>query len=350
METKLFLEREDLFDHYVAAHPRGDVLQTTAWGRVKQSTGWESFPLGVMDRGRLQAAALVLAKRLPYIPAVLAYSPRGPLYSSGEALAHLLQGGTKFLREQGALVWKMDPAIPEADPTWLEAARSQGLKQVETSLDFDGVQPRHVMTLSLNHSLDTLLANMKQKTRYNIRYAMRKNVTVQALKEKSQLGVFYCLLQETAKRDRFTIRSLDYFEAIWDHLVQAGLARVFLAYHEETPLAGAICFRLGPRVWYVYGASSSEKRNLQAPHLIQWEMIKWAKGAGCTIYDFRGVSGDLRPEHPLYGLYRFKEGFGATLETYVGEFDLPIRQGGYALWLGGLRMHNWIRRYKRQAH
>ena len=203
------------------------------------------------------------------------------------------------------------------------------------------------MTLSLNHSLDTLLANMKQKTRYNIRYAMRKNVTVQALKEKSQLGVFYCLLQETAKRDRFTIRSLDYFEAIWDHLVQAGLARVFLAYHEETPLAGAICFRLGPRVWYVYGASSSEKRNLQAPHLIQWEMIKWAKGAGCTIYNFRGVSGDLRPEHPLYGLYRFKEGFGATLETYVGEFDLPIRQGGYALWLGGLRMHNWIRRYKK---
>jgi peptidoglycan pentaglycine glycine transferase (the first glycine) len=99
-------------------------------------------------------------------------------------------------------------------------------------------------------------------------------------------------------------------------------------------------------VWYVYGASSNERRNLQASHLLQWEMIRWAKGLGCRVYDFRGVSGDLSEENPLYGLYRFKEGFGAKLETYVGEFDLPIRQGGYVLWRGGLAVHNRIRTWR----
>lgn len=349
VEIKLFVEKESLFDHYVASHPRGDVLQTTAWGRVKESSGWQAYPLGVMDQGKLAAAALILTKPLPLFPAAAAYSPRGPLYSSPEALAVLLKEGAAFLRGKGGLVWKMDPAIPKGDGEWLEAVRSLNLKPVETGLDFAGVQPRFVMTLDLTRSLDTLLNNMKSKTRYNIRYAMRKGVYIQPLKEKSRLSVFYCLLQETAERDGFSIRPLSYFEAIWDHLVQANLAKVFLAYHGDTPLAGAICFRLGQRTWYVYGASSSEQRNLQASHLMQWEMIKWAKGAGCTVYDFRGVSGDLRPEHPLYGLYRFKEGFGAELQEYVGELDLPLRRGGYGLWLGGLKVHNWIRSAKKKG-
>ncbi|NMB02240.1 MAG: peptidoglycan bridge formation glycyltransferase FemA/FemB family protein [Firmicutes bacterium] len=347
MKTELLWDKESLFDHYVTSHPRGDVLQTTAWGKLKASSGWKYFPLVVMDRGTPQASALILVKNLPLVPATIAYSPRGPLFSSPEALDTLLQEGTQLLRKEKALVWKMDPAILAGNETWSKAAEQHNLKWVDTGLDFQGVQPRYVMTLDLQHSLDTLLNNMKSKTRYNIRYAMRKGVRVVHLKEKTQLSVFYCLLQETAKRDSFTIRPISYFEEMWEHLVKNNLARVFLAYSESTPLAGAICFRLASRVWYVYGASSNEQRNLQASHLLQWEMIKWAKGIGCTVYDFRGVSGDLNPEHPLYGLYRFKDGFGAKLETYVGEYDLPILRGGYTLWQGGLALHNLIRSYKR---
>lgn len=78
METRLFVDRPALFDQYVAAHPRGDVLQTTAWGRVKETTGWQAHPLGVLSRGVLRAAALILTKRLPYLPAQIAYSPGAP--------------------------------------------------------------------------------------------------------------------------------------------------------------------------------------------------------------------------------------------------------------------------------
>lgn len=350
METKLFLDNEDLFDHYIASHPRGDVLQTTSWGKLKAGSGWKYYPLGVSEQGKLTAAALILVKKLPLIPATIAYSPRGPLYSSPEALEKLLQGGAEFLKTERALAWKMDPALFEGDSTWSAIVEAQGLKWIDTGLDFGGVQPRYVMTLDLGRSLDTLLNNMKSKTRYNIRYAMRKGVRVMPVKERAQLSVFYCLLQETAKRDGFSIRPLEYFDEMWEYLVENQLAKVFLAYYQGTPLAGAICFRLGSRVWYVYGASSNENRNLQASHLIQWEMIKWAKSLGCTVYDFRGVSGDLNPDHPLYGLYRFKEGFGAKLESYVGEFDLPIQRGGYILWQGGLALHNWIRNHKKKAN
>ena len=347
METKLFRKKEALFNHYVATHPRGDVLQTTSWGKLKSSSGWDYYPLGVVKEGALQAAALILVKKLPILPAIIAYSPRGPLFSSPEALGALFQGAINLLKEKKALVWKMDPPISHGDQLWEDLVKSHNLVWVDTGLDFQGVQPSHVMVLDLNHSTERLLNNMKSKTRYNIRYAMRKGVRIVPLKEKAQLSVFYCLLQETAERDRFTIRPLSYFEEMWDHLVQNNLAKVFLAYHQNTPLAGAICFKLGTKAWYVYGASSNENRNLQASHLIQWEMIRWAKSVGCNVYDFRGVSGDLNPEHPLYGLYRFKEGFGATLKSYVGEYDLPILRGGYTLWRGGLAVHNLVRSYKK---
>ena len=349
METKLLWEKEDVFDHFVASHPRGDVLQTTKWGRLKAHSGWTYLPLAAMENGIIQGVALILLRKLP-LGIAFAYSPRGPLFSSREALDALLLAGAELLKEEKALVWKMDPPILDGDELWIDRVQKKRLRFVDTGPDFAGVQPRYVMTLNLSNSTDTLLKNMKSKTRYNIGYAQRKGVQIVRVKERRLLNVFYCLLQETAIRDGFTIRPPDYYEAMWDHLVENNLAQLFLAYHDNTPLAGAICFRLPHRVWYVYGASSNEKRNLQASHLIQWEMIRWAKSLGSKVYDFRGVSGDLREDNPLYGLYRFKEGFGAKLETYVGEFDLPISQGGYVLWQGGLALHNWMRKRARAGY
>ena len=122
------------------------------------------------------------------------------------------------------------------------------------------------------------------------------------------------------------------------NLVEDGLAQLFLAYYDDIPLAGAIAFRLGTRAWYVYGASSNEHRNLQASHLMQWEMIKWAKASGCKVYDFRGVSGEVDPNNPLYGLYRFKEGFGTILREYVGEYDYVLNRPLYRLWQAALKI------------
>lgn len=346
MQSMLFLDKEELFNNYVATHPNGDVLQTTWWGRLKTTSGWRYYPLGIIKDGKLRATALILIKELP-LNRTIFYSPRGPLYSCSDALLALLHAGQKLAQKEKALVWKMDPAIPLKDSSWEIIVGEQNFRKIDTGLDFAGVQPRFVMTLDLNYSLENLLNKMKSKTRYNVRYAKRRGVRVVLAREKTDLNIFYDLLQETAIRDNFTVRPLSYFEAMWEYLVKNGLAQLFVAYSENTPLAGAISFRLGKRVWYVYGASSNQQRNLQAAHLIQWEMICWAKSHGCHVYDFRGVSGDLDPKNPLYGLFRFKEGFGAEMIEYVGEYDLPMSRGGYALWQGGLALHNRIKNKKK---
>lgn len=73
----------------------------------------------------------------------------------------------------------------------------------------------------------------------------------------------------------------------------------------------------GNKVWYLYGASSNEHRNLMPNYLLQWEGIKYAIGQGKDVYDFRGVSGVLDESHPQYGLYRFKKGFNADFVEFM---------------------------------
>lgn len=332
MEAKLLQDQQELhmFNHYVASHPNGDVLQTSYWGELKANTGWQALPLAVLDQGQIKGTALILKRQLPLLGKCIFYSPRGPVFSNTAALQGLIKAGKKLAKEHQAIFWKMDPPLLKDDPQWEEI--TDQLVQVPTGLDFAGVQPKFVMTLDISPPLDVILGNMKSKTRYNIRYANRQKVKVRISQNKEDLKVFYPLLQETAERDRFTIRSYQYFEDLWDTLVTRKVAQLFIVYHQEQALGGAIAFRLGKRAWYVYGASSNEKRNLQANYALQWEMIRWAKSFSCLIYDFRGVSGNLDPANPLYGLYRFKSGFDAQLIEYVGEYDLPISNVGYKLW------------------
>lgn len=341
MEVRIFDKHQSVFNHYIAAHPAGDLLQTTFWGQLKSTTGWQPFPLAVTNKGQIQACALMLKRSVPYLKHSIFYSPRGPVFSNFEALEFLIHAGIDLAKSHKALFWKMDPALLSSNSDWNQLLSL--LHKVNTGLDFDSVQPQFIMELDIRSSLETILANMKNKTRYNIRYAQRKGIEVSLANSKSDLEIFYPILKETAIRDGFTIRSFNYFENLWDCLVVPRLAQLFIAYYKNQPLSGAIAFRLGRRAWYVYGASSDLKRNLQPNYAVQWEMIRWAKGSGCHTFDFRGVSGNLNPENPLYGLYRFKEGFGAKLVEYVGEYDLPLSPF-YRLWHPAVTAYNSLSR------
>ena len=93
---------------------------------------------------------------------------------------------------------------------------------------------------------------------------------------------------------------------------------------EGAPIAGTLAIHYGDKVWYLYGASSNEHRNLMPNYLLQWRMIQWAVETGCRVYDFRGVSGNVSEDNPLYGLFRFKQGFGGDFTEFVGEEDLVL--------------------------
>ncbi|HCC33036.1 MAG TPA: methicillin resistance protein [Clostridiales bacterium] len=314
----------DSYTAYLARTPGGDVLQTHAWGELKSRTGWVPRHYGVRDGSDWTAVVSILKRPLPGPGGLaLGYAPRGPVVDGPQALGCLVNGLREIAVSERLAFLKVDPGVE--DTRFASLLLEAGFRPAGRGQGFEGVQPRHVMRLSLERPLDAILAGFSPKTRYNVNLAVRRGVTTRPATTPEPLPVFYRLLQATARRDGFGIRSYRYYQDLWDCLVEKGLARLFLAEYRGEVLAGTILFHLGTTAWYVYGASSNSHRQVMPNHALQWAMIRWAAEQGCTVYDFRGVSGDLDPAGPLYGLYRFKRGFGATLAEYVGEYDLPFR-------------------------
>ena len=140
---------------------------------------------------------------------------------------------------------------------------------------------------------------------------------------KEMIPAFSELMLVTGVRDGFVTRQPEYFSAMLDNLGEH--CRLYMAFHEGEPIAGTIAIWYGDKVWYLYGASSNEHRNLMPNYLLQWEMIRWAVEKNCRIYDFRGVPGLVPEDHPLYGLVKFKRGFNGDYTEFVGEMDLILK-------------------------
>lgn len=344
-------ERER-YDSFVRRHPKGHFLQTWEWGQVKKSMGWEPLPLILEENGEIRASLLILKRKLP-VPGLkkcIFYSPRGPVVDieSEELCRVLFDGVSKVAAAHGAIFLKIDPDVKKSHAGFGQILRNCGLVQNDVGMDFEGVQPSFVFRLDITPSEIKLLENMHSKTRYNIRLAGKKGVTIREAESKKDLEDFYAILVETAKRDNFLIRGFEYFETIWDQMAENDMAKVFLAEHEGNAVSGTLALILGDKAWYLYGASSNEHRNIMPNYLIQWEMIRWAKSKGCTLYDFRGVSGDLDESNPLYGLYRFKKGFNGDLVEFTGEWDKVYSRFFYWLWTKVLPIYlNTVRKILR---
>lgn len=322
------------FYSFVAECEYGDVLQTPAWARLKAASGWKAHYLLAEEGGTARGACLALERRLPRLPWSLLYCPRGPVldWNSPDSFAPMADALRSLARERGAILVKIDPPVPAGGAAARDAIAARSYRPVSSD-GFGGTQPRCVMKLDLSRGADAVFAGFKPKWRYNVRLAERKGVTVRE-GGGDDVGAFYELLRETARRDRFLVRGREYFHTMWEELRHDGLIRIFLGEYEGRLISGALMYVMGRQAWYTYGASSNESRNVMPNHLMQWTMIQAAIAAGCTVYDFRGVS--CRQEEDaddhLQGLNRFKAGFGASFVEYIGEFDLPVRPLLYPLW------------------
>jgi len=334
-------EEKTLFNTFIAGHPEGHAMQLWEWGDIKGRTGWRPWRLILEEHGAVVAAATVLERPLPIFKAPLFYAPRGPVADlRQEALLKALwEAVAQKARERRAILFKIDPEVPAGDRELEDLLRTAGFRLLATGPNFEGIQPRYVFRLDIRPDAQTLLANMHQKTRYNIRLAAKKGVVVRT-GTRDDLSVFYRVLQETTERDNFLVRSLTYFEDLYDTLVPAGYAELFIGEYAGVVVAGALAFTVGDKAWYVYGASSNAHRNVMPNYLIQWTMIQWAQSRGCTLYDFRGVSGDLNENNPLYGLYKFKKGFNGEFTEFIGEWDLVYRPVLYKLWQAAEKLYS----------
>lgn len=267
------------------------------------------------------------------------YVPKGPALDYGDiALLEQVLGNLEdAARWRKAWFAKIDPDV-QADTAEGEAVM-ETLRRRGWRASHEQVQFRNTILLDLTSSPDELLAAMKSKWRYNVRLAMRKGVTVRRGR-LADLSLLYEMYAETAIRDGFVIRPEEYYHDAWGNFIEAGLAQPLIAEVAGEPLAMVLIFRFPPagfsagagRAWYMYGASRSVHREKMPNHLLQWEAMRWAREQGCTVYDMWGAPEALDESDPLWGVYRFKQGFGGQLVRHIGAWDYPASPLGYWLY------------------
>jgi len=306
------------WDDFLKNNPDAHLLQSGAWGEFKSEFGWQPVRLRVGETG-----AQILFRSLP-LGFSFAYLPKGPV---GPNWAGLWPEVDRLCRRKRAVILKVEPDLTEP-VAHQSAAQFEGFYP-----NADPIQPRRTIVVSLEGGEDQWLSRMKQKTRYNIRLAEKKGVTVC---ESRAVDIFYSLMQSTGQRDGFGVHSLAYFRRVYQHFSAAGKCALLLAQYDGRPLAGLMVFASGSRAWYLYGASNEEERNRMPAYLLQWEAMRWAKTRGCREYDLWGVpdgdeealeAGFADRSDGLWGVYRFKRGFGGQLVRSAGAWDrvyLPV--------------------------
>ena len=321
----------------LAALATNHVLQTWEWGQFKSRWGWSPRYVLFEEGGRTRAAALALKRTLPRLGLGILYVPKGPALDYTDApLVDAVLGELEVMaRRESAIFVKIDPDVPHPPAPSPETERHVSGEGVVAQLARRGwrfsseqIQFRNTLLLDVTRSEEELLATMKPKTRYNVRLASRKGVVVRAggVEDVETLVAMYA---ETARRDGFIIRPADYYRDAWSSFVFAGLAQPLIAEVEGEAVAGLILFCFGDRAWYMYGMSRETHRDKMPNHLLQWEAICWAKSHGCTDYDMWGAPDRLDESDPMWGVYRFKEGFGGRLTTHIGAYDFPASKLWY---------------------
>lgn len=307
-------------EQFINDHPKGHFMQSKMWGDVKRD--WKREVLTVKDKsGEIKGAMSILIRKLPVLPYKMMYSPRGPVCDIKDVsvLKELTQKVAELAKKERAYIFKIDPDVEVEDQKFIADMQAIGYKR-KHSKNFEGIQPNFVFRLDVeNKTEEEVMAGFHSKTRYNIRVAIKNGVEI-SLGSQNDLKEFTDIMVETGVRDGFVIRSIEYFERMYD--VMGDNIRLYIARLNGKMIAGTIAIYYGDKVWYLYGASSNDSRNAMPNYLLQWEMIKWAIEKKCRVYDFRGVSGEIDESNPLYGLYRFKKGYGGKLTEFVGELEV----------------------------
>ena len=237
----------------------------------------------------------------------------------------------EICKKRGAIFLKVEPDLWEGDAD----SRGEGKPPPGFRPSPQSIQPQRTLLVDLRGSEDEILSRMKQKTRYNIRLASRKGVVV---KPSTDLTSFYRLMLSTGERETFGVHSLDYYQQAYDHFAPRRECQLLTAEYEGEMLAALMVFARRNQSWYFYGASSDQQRNLMPTYLLQWEAMRWAREQGCTQYALWGVHNEdeetLENEFTgrqdgLWGVYRFKRGFGGQLKRALGPWDRVYRQNLY---------------------
>lgn len=308
---------------FVAVSHYRSFLQTWAWGDVQQKLGVRCWRVVVEDGGKLAAVALVIERQLQLGYSWL-YIPRGPIFAEGLSESEKSQAWDALEEKLTSLSEESGAFFVRIDPSWESFSRS-GWKKSSRE-----VQPRTTLLLNLNPSKEDLLSGLHPKTRYNIKTAQRKGVTVHISHHSSDVEKFLHASKSVTRRTGFAYHPDSYYHAIMDVLGKAGMAELAIAYVNGEGIAAHLMIYADGIATYSHGASLYEKRSYMAPALLYWETILRAKEKGMQMYDFFGIAPQGADDsHPWAGITRMKLGFGGERKEYCGSYDYVFNEGLY---------------------
>ena len=339
-------DRREDWNGLVAAEPRFSLLQSWEWGEFKEALGWTARRIAVEDDGRLVAGAQLLIKRVRPLAASIGYVPRGPVgdWRAPGIASVLFEELAGTMRRNRGVFLRVEPGLPD-ERRGDHPLGSFGFRPGRSS-----IQPRATIILDLRPGPDDIQKSFRRKTRQYIHQAAQSGITVRA-GGADDIPIVYGLLRETSRRAGFPARVPAYYESEWRCLAAAGLIVVLMAYHGGRLLAVRTISRFGRHAAEFHAGSVAPVPHLYPNHLLVWEAIQWARSRGCESYDLwgipeelgRGTDGDAEPPDAgrtdgLWGVYRFKRGFGQNVVLYTGAQDLVLRPRLYAL-MGGRWMN-----------
>jgi peptidoglycan pentaglycine glycine transferase (the first glycine) len=339
MEACIITNRQQWND-FVASSACCNITQSYEWGETISYLGASDvLRVGVVDRaGHLLAAILLLVSTLPVLKCTYFYAPRGPIIEDPEspALTLLLNFVKAEAYRHRAVMLKVEPSVSDENLRWSHTLKMRGFRPNPYATHI-----RHEWVLDIRPDEQTLLANMKEKWRYNIRLASRKGITVRQGKGAADVDTFYSLYQTTSMRDQFFIHEKSFYQDIINNFSADNRAALFLAEYEGQAIAGIIVLTLGRWSWYMHGASSNAQRERMPNHLLQWVGIQWAKSHGCWYYNFRGIPDILEEGQELWGVYLFKRGFGGYPIRFMQTHDLVYQPLLYETYRRMLDLKRW---------
>ena len=313
-------DQRQQWDAFVSNAPSSHLLQSWGWGELKARAGWSPLRLALWKEGEIVAAATVLRRTAPHLPLYaghFAYIPRGPVIDWSDSILcdAFFSQLTAYLRKHGAIALQLEPGVEAAGELVLKRLHTMQVRSVPP------IQPLRTIILDLAPSEETLLAQMKEKWRYNVRLAARKGVTVRLAETPDDVHAWYRLLQTTGERDRFGIHTWNYYLDAWQIFAPSNEVRLLLAEHDGQLLAGIFVGLFARQAIYLYGASGNEQRQLMPNYLLQWEAIRWARQQGALSYDFWGIPATDNEDEAMAGVYRFKRGWGGRVVQFLGCYE-----------------------------
>lgn len=299
-------------------------LQSYEWGKFREKTGIKVIRRGIIKGKNVDKGYQITIHKVPGLKTNIGYLPKGYLPTK-DFLEDLKEVG----RREGCVYIQIEPNIEKTEAiNW--SPQRMGLKT-----SFRPLFPKYTFVLDLTKSEEELLANMHQKTRYNIKVAQKHGVKI--VEDDSEEGFedYLKLVEETTKRQRFYAHTREYQYKLWETLRgnKNGLnAHLFLAKYNNKTLAAWMLFIFKDVLYYPYGASSSENREVMASNLMMWESIKFGKQNNLSSFDMWGSLGpDADKEDSWYGFHKFKEGYNPRPVEFVGDYDLVLSPSLYSI-------------------